>query len=121
MMELASVRRTRSTRAAFSRLCSSLDEFRRQDTNRFVDAVKQSGDRWLALPCRDEPWIDTYDFGVLGPDGLEEVKLLWGRDSVLWGADLDDDDRRAIKEDLARRAAAMAPAAEPATQAEAVG
>ncbi len=118
MMELGSIRRTRSSRAAFSRLCHTLDDFRRPDTYRFIDAVKQSADRWLALPCRDEPWIESFEFQALGPDGLAEVKELWARDAVMWGADLDDDDRWAIKQDLVRRAAATSNADEAAPPAE---
>jgi hypothetical protein len=87
-------------------LLSSIGEYRRLDTSRFIDAVLQSADRWLANPAKGAPWITGYDFQALGPDGLDEVLKLWRRDAALWGAHLDDEDRRAIDEDLARHAEA---------------
>jgi hypothetical protein len=99
-------------RKKFRALTIAMDEFRREDTYRFIDAVQQSADRWLARPV-GRPWIASYGFESLGPDGLTEVRKIWGRDAAMWGADLDDDDRRAIKEDLARRARATEPNPEP--------
>ena len=104
MMEIGAVEPTRNSRCAFQNLQASLDAFRRADTYRFIDAVQQSADRWLAAPATGRPWIASYDFEALGPDGLAEIRKIWGRDAAMWGADLDDDDRRAIKQDLARRA-----------------
>ena len=48
-------------------------------------------------PCPRRPWIASYDFESLGPSGLEEIKWIWGREAAMWGAYLDDDDRRALK------------------------
>jgi hypothetical protein len=36
---------------------------------------------------------------------LEDVKRIWSRDAVLWGAELEEEDRRALDEDRARRLA----------------
>lgn len=110
MMELSASRPSRKALDTFRNLQTSLEEFRRPNTVRFIDAVQQSADRWLATPAR-WPWICSFEFEALGPDGLSEVRKIWGRDAAMWGADLDDDDRRAIKEDLARREAASAKAA----------
>jgi hypothetical protein len=35
---------------------------------------------------------------------LDEVKELWGRDAAIWGAELSEDDRRLLADDLSRRA-----------------
>jgi hypothetical protein len=102
MMELGSVDRTPASLREYRALMASIDQYRRPDTLRFIDAVRQSADRWLAHPSPELPWIAGYDFRALGPDGLGEVLKLWGRDATLWGAELDDEDRRAIKADLAR-------------------
>jgi hypothetical protein len=118
MIEIGGADPARSSRDAFRRLLASLEEFRRPDTDRFIDAVGQSADRWLAQPSAIRPWIASFDFEALGPDGLGEVRQIWGRDAALWGAQLDDDDRRAIKEDLARRAASTPKPDDPAAASE---
>jgi hypothetical protein len=116
MIELGLAEPSRSSLDEFGKLRVSLEEFRRDDTFRFVDAVWQSADRWLAQPSISGPWITSFDFETLGPDGLAEVRKIWGRDAAMWGARLDDDDRVAIAADLARRAATTEPATEPATK-----
>lgn len=91
-------------RDEFARLLGSLDGFRRPDTKNLIRDIRRSGNRWLAERSSERPWIEAFDFSVLGPNGLEEVRQLWGRDAALWGAELDAEDRRALEEDLARRA-----------------
>jgi hypothetical protein len=113
MMEIGSLESSACSRKDFRKLKTSLDGFRRPDTFRFIDAVQQSGDRWLARRGQAQPWITSYAFETLGPDGLAEVRRIWPRDAVMWGADLDDDDRLALKQDLARRAAVAAPPSDP--------
>lgn len=117
MMELGVPNPSRSSLAEFRRLRGSLTQFRRPDTAAFVNAVKRSADDWLAESTAARPWIESFQFEALGPHGLEIVRAIWGRDAALWGADLDEDDRRAIAEDLARRALAVAegPAKSPVT------
>lgn len=105
MIEIGVAEPSVGSRDAFRRLQVSLEEFRRPDTYGFIGAVGQSADRWLAQPSVIRPWIASFDFEALGPDGLGEVRQIWGRDAALWGAQLDDDDRLAIEQDLARRAA----------------
>jgi hypothetical protein len=105
---------TLSMRKRFLALSISMDDFRRDDTSRFIDAVHQSADRWLAHTA-GRPWISSFDFEALGPDGLTEVRSIWGREAAMWGASLDDDDCRAIDEDLARRAKSSEPAPQPAS------
>ncbi len=90
----------------FRRLLSALDRFRRPDTASFIESAKSSGGGWLAESAADRPWIDGFDFSLLGPGGPDEVKLIWGRDAALWGAELDEEDRRAIAADLRKRATA---------------
>jgi hypothetical protein len=123
LMEIGATDLTPDSRAEYRALLGSIDEFRRDDTLRFIDAVCRSTDRWLANHVSGRPWIAGYDFEALGPGGLGEVRAIWGRDATMWGAHLDDDDLRALEEDLARRAeskesAAEEPAAEPAEPAE---
>jgi hypothetical protein len=116
MIELGLAKPSRSSLDEFGRLRVSLEEFRRDDTFRFIDAVWQSADRWLAEPMPTKPWITSFEFKELGPDGLAEVRKIWGRDAAMWGARLDDDDRVAIAADLARRAASTETASEPADE-----
>jgi len=104
MMELGAGDRSRASMAEFRRLKAILGKFRRRDTAGFLSAVRKSADAWLADGTTDRPWIESFEFEALGPGGLEAVRTLWGRDAALWGADLDDSDRQAISEDLARRA-----------------
>jgi hypothetical protein len=114
MMELAAVDSSRSSRYEFRKLLASLAEWRAPETYRFIDAVEQSAYRWLAAdPSSTLPWITSFSFEALGPDGLAEVRRIWGRDSSLWGAQLDGNDLRAIEQDLARRAASTQAASEP--------
>jgi hypothetical protein len=117
MMELGTPQPTRAARYAFEQLLDSLPQYRRDFTFRFIDAVNQSADRWLALPVANRPWIESFEFKALGPDGLAEVKRIWGREAAMWGAELDDSDRLALQEDLARRAAARESSAVAAEQA----
>jgi len=104
MMEIGMLDLTLESRASFVELMSSLEDFRRPDTSAFIDDVEKSAELWLARWPVRPPWIAPFDFGILGPNGLDEVREIWGRDAALWGAHLDDVDRLAIKEDLARRA-----------------
>jgi hypothetical protein len=114
MMESAAAEDSRTGRDEFLNLLNSLEAFRRPDTYRLIDAIMQSADRWLLTPVGGA-WISSFQFEALGPEGLGEIKIIWGRDAAMWGADLDDHDRDAIKVDLARRAAADAASAAPAT------
>jgi hypothetical protein len=98
---------------AFTTLRDSLEEFRRGDTYRFIDAVQQSSDRWLARPGGERPWIESFDFAALGPEGLSEVRRIWGREAAMWGAELDDEDMRALQADLASRAVPAEPKPKP--------
>jgi hypothetical protein len=108
-----------AARSAFSKRLSSLDDFRRPDTEAFIRDLRRSARRWLDAPAPKPPWIENFDFSVLGPSGLAEIKRLWGQDAALWGAELDEDDRRALEEDRARRAAVVqAPEAESASARE---
>jgi hypothetical protein len=91
-------------RDEFLRLLRSLDGFRRPDTRDLIRDIRRSANLWLAKRSAEQPWIEAFDFSVLGPHGLEEVKRIWGRDAALWGAELEEDDRRALQDDLARRA-----------------
>ena len=91
-------------RDEFVRLLRSLDGFRRPDTTDLIRDIRRSANLWLAKRSAERPWIEAFDFTVLGPHGPEEVKRIWGRDAALWGAELEEDDRKALEEDLARRA-----------------
>jgi hypothetical protein len=110
MVEIGSAERTPASLLEYRNLMVSIAEFRRLDTFRFIDAVRQSADSWLANGVDGAPWIADYGLGALGPDGLDEVLKLWPRDAVMWGAHLDDDDLRALKEDMARHVEPAEPA-----------
>jgi hypothetical protein len=117
MIDIGSLDRSRDLRRDFCGLLGSLEDYCRPDTQVFIDAVRQSAERWLAGPARGRPWIASFDFDALGPDGLDQVKRIWPRDAVMWGATLDAGDRTAIKEDLARRSAATEPHPFPPSEA----
>jgi hypothetical protein len=112
---------SRDDLSEFRELIDSLEEYRRPDTDGFIETVLRSAAIWLADPAAG-PWIRSYDFEALGPAGLEEIQWIWGREAAMWGAYLDGDDLRAIKRDLARRSlgpgdaagAAPDPVAQPA-------
>jgi hypothetical protein len=93
-------------RDEFVRLLGSLDRFRRPDTTAFIRDIRRSANRWLAGQASQRPWVEAFDFSALGPHVLEDVKRIWSRDAVLWGAELEEDDRLALQADLARRASA---------------
>jgi hypothetical protein len=104
LMELGVADLSSASRDQFLSLLNALEHFRRPDTAAFIDDVKRSANGWLAESSSDRSWIEGLDFSALGPNGLDEVKQIWGRDAALWGAELDEADRRAIEVDLARRA-----------------
>ena len=76
MMELGAEEPTHGSLREFRGLMEGLEVFRRPNTYRFLDAVCQSAYRWLTHPGDGEQWIAAYDFAALGPDGLEEIRLL---------------------------------------------
>ena len=94
----------RASRTQFRCLLRSLGTFRRPDTAAFIADAIRSANQWLAESSADRPWIEALDFSVLGPNGLDEVKQIWGRDAALWGAELDDTDRRALVADALKPA-----------------
>lgn len=103
MMEIGARDPSAALRGEFRRLMGSLEEYRRPDTGAFLDAVRKSAGAWIRKPPAGRPWIASYDFEELGPAGLEEVRLIWGREAAMWGAFLDEEDLRDLKNDLARR------------------
>ncbi len=115
MMEIGAGDPSPADLEEFSRLLDSLDEYRRPDTTVFLDAVRASADVWIDDPAARRPWIASYDFESLGPSGLEEIEWIWGREAAMWGAYLDDDDRRALAEDLVRRGTQTAAPSEEST------
>jgi hypothetical protein len=116
MMEIGATEPTLEARDEFERLMVTLDDYRRPDTNSFIGAVVRSGEAWLNGPAESRPWIDSYEFEALGPNGLEEVRWIWGREAAMWGAFLDEGDLRAIQDDLARRKTSTAPASGTASE-----
>jgi hypothetical protein len=110
MMEIGASVPTKDSRAEFSRLLQTLEDYRRPDTKVFIEAVRTSGEAWVADSASGRPWIDSYEFEALGPVGLDEIRWIWGREAAMWGAFLDEDDLRAIQADLTRRKASTAAA-----------
>jgi hypothetical protein len=107
MGELMQAGSTTASPASLNLFRAVLDEiegFRRLDTEVLIDALEVSAKRWVADSWSEKPWIEGFDFASLGPETTDCVKLLWGRDSVLWGAELDESDRRALALDLVVRA-----------------
>ena len=110
LMEIGAARRTRESLDEFELLLASLEGFERPDTKAFIDDVRRTANAWLDGDLGTGPWIDGYDFGTLGPNGPGEVKALWGRDSVLWNAQLEEEDLKALDREIAVRNAARAAA-----------
>jgi hypothetical protein len=106
MMEMGTVGASPASKVEFGQLAASLDDYRREDTRAFIDDVQRSARGWAARSSARKPWIASFDFQALGPNGLDEVRAIWGRDAALWGARLEDFDLKAIAEDLSRRASA---------------
>jgi hypothetical protein len=106
LMDVGAADPAAEARDEFVRLLGTLDGFRRPDTRTLIRDVRRSANLWLGKRSAERPWIEAFDFSVLGPHGPQEVKRIWGRDAALWGAELEEDDRRALQEDLARRASA---------------
>jgi hypothetical protein len=105
LMEVGVLDISPQSREEFQVLLASMNDFRRPDTDAFIESVQSSAKRWLAKAPARKPWIDSFDFQALGPDGLSEVRRIWGRDASMWGARLEESDRAAIDTDLTRRAA----------------
>ena len=122
MMELGVADPSQDDLVGFRHLMDSLEEYRRPHTNGFIEAARRSATTWLADTAA-RPWISSYEFEALGPSGLEEVQWLWGREAAMWGAYLDGDDLRAIKQDLTRRSlgAEVTVGAEPDSAAQPAG
>jgi len=113
LMEAGSTAASVASCKKFRAVLNEMAGFRRLDTEVLIDALEASAKRWVADSWNDKPWIEGFDFARLGPEVVDCVKLLWGRDSVLWGAELDDSDRLALADDLAARAKAAAAAPAP--------
>lgn len=103
LMDLGAAKPGSAAQRDLRRLLRSLSRFRRSDTRAFIHDVRFSAIGWLAQQPSERAWIEGYDFSVLGPGGIDKVKALWARDSALWGAELDEDDRLGLQEDRARR------------------
>ena len=104
LMERGVAHADRPLRVEFVYLLRALGRYRRSDTSAFIGDVRRSALRWLSDKSGDNSWIQAFDFSVLGPNAVDEMRRIWGRDSVLWGAELDADDRAALEKDRARRA-----------------
>jgi hypothetical protein len=104
LMERGTPNADRPVRVEFVYLLRALGGFRRADTSAFIHDVRVSALRWLADRTKERSWIEEFDFSPLGPNAVEELRKIWGRDSVFWGAELDEDDRLALEKDRARRA-----------------
>ena len=105
LMERGVANPDRPLKTEFVYLLRALGGYRRSDTSAFIGDVRRSALRWLADDSCDQSWIAEFDFAVLGPNAVEEMRRIWGRDSTLWGAELDEDDRVALRKDRQRRAA----------------
>jgi hypothetical protein len=119
LMEIGSTDLSPESRCEFELLLASLDEFRRPDTKAFIADVRRSANRWLKNGTTAGSWIECFDFRALGPNGLAEVRQIWGRDAALWGARLDEEDFRAIAWDLSARASGSESAADDEAPAQA--
>jgi hypothetical protein len=105
LMERGTPNADRPVRVEFVYLLRALGGYRRSDTSAFIHDVRVSALGWLADRTRERSWIEEFDFSPLGPNAVDELRIIWGRDSVFWGAELDEDDRLALEKDRARRAA----------------
>ncbi len=83
----------RESRVLLEQLLAELDEFRRPDTERFIDLVKESATVWLSSEPRTGPWMPASGLVGLGPAINAEYARLWPGCAVFHGAQLDERDQ----------------------------
>jgi len=102
MIESGVADQTPEEEARFRQLVSDLDTYRREDTASFISGVETSARGWLRRRRPRVPWQPSAGVPA-GKPTFESIRgRLWPRTSIFWGAILDEEDRRALKE--ARRA-----------------
>jgi hypothetical protein len=116
MMDIGVMDLSPRSRKDFKSLVHTLGEFRRPDTEAFIDQAQASADRWLARRSSRKSGSQAFGLEVLGPEGRDEMKRIWGRDAALWGAQLEEDDLRALDDDLARHAVLVSESRGPESQ-----
>jgi hypothetical protein len=87
----------------FRSLAAQLDQFRRPDTEAFIDGIQASAHAWAASGLEAQ-WGRADGITGLGPDIDAEYWRLWPNLRVIWGAELDEDDRRELASSLRKRA-----------------
>lgn len=102
MLDAGSATRSQQVDLVLERFVNELDHFRRPDTIRFIDAVQLSARSWLRSSPEAVSWPPASGIAGFEPGMDTPAKLLWPSLHVLWGAHLDEDDRRELADSLRR-------------------
>jgi hypothetical protein len=114
--DLGSSAEGKADRIEFLELLEELERYRRPDTARFIALVRAAADAWLAGGA-GQPWTDDSGITGLGREVDDEYWRIWPNLRILWGADLDDEDR----EELSRIVSLRAPDSDAADSADTAG
>jgi hypothetical protein len=79
-------------RLRFEGLLDELHEFKRPDTERFIELVEESATSWLSSDPKSGPWLPAAGLVALGPVINDEYSRLWPATTVFFGAQLDERD-----------------------------
>ncbi len=102
MRDCGGATRTAETEDYFRSLSRQLDGFRRPDTESFIDAVQGSARSWLSEGSPGSgPWGQLEGISALGPAADAAYWSIWPYLQVMWGAELDEEDRALLANSLA--------------------
>jgi hypothetical protein len=96
MVDYGMAEQSQDARAAFAALANELNDYRRPDTEGFIDAVQESARAWLSSYPADSQWPPHGRLEDLGPAIVDGYSELWPSTTVFWGAELDADDRASL-------------------------
>ncbi len=80
--------------ARLEQLIEEMEQYRRPDTEAFINAVAESAHGWL-LSKTVAPW-PAQGVASLGPIVARSCLAMWPSEDVFWGAELDDRDISAL-------------------------
>jgi hypothetical protein len=103
MLDAGAAPRSAEVDLLFEGYLDGLDQFRRLDTLAFIDAVQASARAWLGSGPKADPWPPVAGIEGLEPGMDTPSKTIWPNVHVLWGAELDEDDRRELATSLTGR------------------
>ena len=100
MLDAGNAPRSQQVDLIFEQFANELDQFRRPDTTSFIDAVQVSARSWLRSSAEAGPWPAASGLVGFEPGADTPDRALWPSLHILWGAQLDEDDRRELATSL---------------------